>query len=452
MVGKNLIGLFLIFIILSGTASAGWWDNIDWQWVKSILPWRSNSTSTTTTVPGIIPLPTTTITQMEEQIREKAQEKGFEMLGKWDPLLEELARAYTWNAEKEKSMRNDINWQLCMKNTVTDDPLGTYLRIGDLTGPMEDIEPAQCGCKTEYEKADCCYRVLFERYNIYDFLIDNNLCKPDFDYAVNICKKSMFIENGDCNAVVREIWSITSGAGFDRNCHGTKMKYNPLSLYCSETCKCFTGEGYCNKDSQCYSGYCNVASGSIGSCAINPKLTTTTTVYKKYSYRDCHDDDVWWFDSNKNPVEIKRDCTSNQQCIGGSCTGEPTTTTICYNNLYDHMGCDGDYVYWFDSCGNPVRAVENCFPEHGGFCSNGKCYWQGQPVTSTIKTTSSVTQTTTQYTTSLRVITTPTTQPTTIGDDYRKHFFTKCYNGDVWWYDSYTEPVEVYKECDSDEI
>ena len=83
----------------------------------------------------------------------------------------------------------------------------------------------------------------------------------------------------------------------------------------------------------------------------------------EYSYKGCHENDVFWFDEcggKTSPVET---CSDGKSCVQGTCIAG------CLDE--SSKICDGNRVVWLDSCGTVGETVETC--PSGSSCTDGQC-------------------------------------------------------------------------------
>jgi len=140
------------------------------------------------------------------------------------------------------------------------------------------------------------------------------------------------------------------------------------SSYCSSSTqdKLLTD---CSSNQICSGGACvnqTIACSSDAQCGtsgyIGDAFCQNGDVYKTYRTYTCSDPGtVSSACSSSTQDKLLTDCSSNQTCSNGTCSSS------CTNHSYKQ--CDGNYLYWYNSCGNREEVFEYC--QYG--CSNNSC-------------------------------------------------------------------------------
>ncbi|MCX6719568.1 MAG: hypothetical protein NTV36_00430 [Candidatus Staskawiczbacteria bacterium] len=138
-----------------------------------------------------------------------------------------------------------------------------------------------------------------------------------------------------------------------------------------------------------------------------------------HAYQSCNGNSLYWYDSCGNPQELAQYCA--QGCNGNTCGYN--TGYINYNNNSNYNNCTyhayklcvGNGVYWYDSCGTQQDLFQICSGTNT-VCKYGQCVYQ-QPYIP------------------------PVVNP------YITHNRTACSGSSVYWYDSLGRVTDLYKSC-----
>jgi len=81
-------------------------------------------------------------------------------------------------------------------------------------------------------------------------------------------------------------------------------------------------------------------------------------------YTGCDGNAIYWFNSCDQRLELYQQCGANQtcenaQCVNNACAGD------------DYTGCSGNAVYWFDSCDNRLELYQQCTSSQ--VCQDAQC-------------------------------------------------------------------------------
>ena len=178
-------------------------------------------------------------------------------------------------------------------------------------------------------------------------------------------------------------------------------------ITCSSNSDCgtnaYTGSAYCGTGGNVYQNYitytCNNPGTATSSCSNNsaPQLKTNCTsgqtcsngscgnqnitcsantdcgtnaytgsaycgtggnVYQNYITYTCNNPGTATSScSNNSAAQLKTTCSGNQSCNNGYCNGQNCS-------YHSYQQCNGNYLYWYDSCGNQ---------QDSQYCPNG-CY------------------------------------------------------------------------------
>jgi len=129
-----------------------------------------------------------------------------------------------------------------------------------------------------------------------------------------------------------------------------------------------------------------------------------------HSYQRCNGNSIYWYDSCGNQQDLIQYCSNG--CSNGVCNN--------YNNYYNYSSCNyhaykdcaGSSIYWFDSCSNRQDLYQNC-SDYGLTCQYGQCV------------SNIVIQ----------------------KNDYKAHYNKVCYKNSVYWYDSLGVISGLYQNC-----
>ncbi len=189
----------------------------------------------------------------------------------------------------------------------------------------------------------------------------------------------------------------------------------------------------------------------------------------------CVDNDLFWFDSCGNREGKKMSCDFG--CEIDRCIREDEAVFNDSDDceLHAYFSCDGNHVYWFDSCGNKEDKKEYC--AYG--CDGSKCitpedaecmdsdggYDVYEAGIATYGSTSLSDQCNTDGTLTEKYCHSNTEikwNTTSCPDGYvceegacipynqsscESHHTHSCYNENVWWFDSCGTPEEIKEEC-----
>jgi len=196
-------------------------------------------------------------------------------------------------------------------------------------------------------------------------------------------------------------------------------------------------------------------------------------------YRNkCHDGNLYWYDSCDNKEEKKMYCDFG--CEIDRCIREDESGVVPENDsqdceLHALFKCDGNHVYWYDSCGNKENKKEYC--AYG--CDGSKCivpddaecvdsdggYNIYEMGIATYGSTSLSDHCNSDGSLTEKFCKTSTEidwNTTSCGEDYvceeaacvpynqsecDSHHTYICYNENVWWYDSCENKEEIKAEC-----
>lgn len=226
-------------------------------------------------------------------------------------------------------------------------------------------------------------------------------------------------------------------------CQGNDIYGEYIKATCSKPSGTSVGScTYSNTIKQltsCSSGQTCQNINTRASCVGEPTGGTTpspTPGYAQNSYLKCSGNNVYWFDSNNNQQTVYQTCSSGQICSGNTCVSSYTPPPYTPPPYTSHTlkGCVGNISYWYDSLGNQQDVYQNCNLT-GQTCQNGLCV-------GTVKVPTSTPTTTTTSTTP--------SQPVPSQPAYCLNYEAKCYNNDIYWYDSKGKVQNLFKSC-SDE-
>ena len=129
-----------------------------------------------------------------------------------------------------------------------------------------------------------------------------------------------------------------------------------------------------------------------------------------YSYQQCSGNYLYWYDSCGNQRNLIQYCQNG--CSNGICADY---NDYNYNNNYystcnDHAyrDCVGTAIYWYNSCSNQQDLYQNC-ADSNLTCQYGQCVSQKS--------------------------------------NYSAHYQKACYGDNLYWYDSLGVINNVYQNC-----
>ena len=260
---------------------------------------------------------------------------------------------------------------------------------------------------------------------------------------INIINKKLIIVSGlFCLAVlVFQLVNPFNAYAATRVCSGGNCWY----VACNSNSDCgtngFTGSQYCqgNNIYQNYITYtCNNWGSAYSSCTssttskslqtcssdlacVYGKCTspspTTSAVCTSHVSQKCVGNYVYWFNSCGKQEDLYKACGYNQVCSNNACATSYTATGYISHSL---KGCVNNNVYWYDSLGNQQDLYQNCAVT-GQICQNSQCTGQVYYA-----------------------------QPSQFQKIFIKHYNTKCYSNDIYWYDSDGKIQDIYKSCSDD--
>lgn len=161
-------------------------------------------------------------------------------------------------------------------------------------------------------------------------------------------------------------WKIgtkTSCTG-DYKCQNGECAFSPS---CTNECnfaglQCYQGDVYrCVEEYGC-KVYDRVDDCRSGETCINAQCVEA---FEAHSFKNCWQNDVWWWNSNNQPQEIYEKCAEGETCSHTECIN-----AACKPN--DHLGCYDNRPYWFDSCSNRGESLAAC-DYRTEKCENGVC-------------------------------------------------------------------------------
>ena len=142
-----------------------------------------------------------------------------------------------------------------------------------------------------------------------------------------------------------------------------------------------------------------------------------------HSSERCNGNYLYWYDSCGNQQDVAQYCVNG--CYGNSCQYNNSVNNN-YNNYNNYSNCtyhayklcSGNNIYWYDSCNNQQDLYSPC--TNGLVCQYGQCVAQ------------------------MILPATPATQP---ASNYTAHFKTACYGNSIQWFDSLGSVSGLYKSC-----
>jgi hypothetical protein len=148
--------------------------------------------------------------------------------------------------------------------------------------------------------------------------------------------------------------------------------------------------------------------------AVVASAQTSSYYCTNNSYQRCVGNNLYWFDSCGNQQGLIQYCQDG--CYNNACSQH--VYSQCTNHAY--RLCSGNNVFWYDSCGNQQDLYANC-SSSGLTCQYGQCAVYQPPV--------------------------PPEPPIPPTPPYVPHYAKKCYNNNLYWYDSLGERTGLYKTC-----
>lgn len=129
-----------------------------------------------------------------------------------------------------------------------------------------------------------------------------------------------------------------------------------------------------------------------------------------HSYERCSGNYLYWYDSCGNQQDVAQYCLNG--CYGGSCQNYNNNNYNSNNGCtyHSYQRCSGNNLYWYDSCGNQQDLIQYC--QNG--CYNGIC--QGNY---------------NQYG----------------NGNCTYHAYKMCSGNNLYWYDSCENQQDLYYNC-----
>ena len=148
-------------------------------------------------------------------------------------------------------------------------------------------------------------------------------------------------------------------------------------------------------------------------------LTSGAFACTYHAYQQCSGNYLYWYDSCGNQQGVAQYCQNG--CYNNYCQGYNNYNNYNYNynncTYHAYKLCQGNNIYWYDSCGNTQDLVQTCTGTNI-VCKYGQCVYQ-QPYV-------------------------PPVNP------YIAHYKTACSAEDIYWYDSTGAKTGLYKTCQDD--
>ena len=243
---------------------------------------------------------------------------------------------------------------------------------------------------------------------VFLFIMLFQILAPQEGYAVISCSGSdcwytACRQNSDCG---------TNGFVDEQFCQTNDLYQNYVTYTCnspnSSSASCFSSKS--PRLVQSCSQGCEAGLWYIGCSTKNKTNSANSATYNPHSYQRCVGNSVYWFDSYNNQKDLYQTCSSGQTCSGNNCvTNKPVIT---YNQK-SVRGCLNNNVYWYDSLGNQQDLYQNCGAS-GQSCQDGQCVGN-------------------------KIIIAQST--------FVKNYRIKCYNNNVYWYDSNESVQSIYQNC-----
>jgi len=164
---------------------------------------------------------------------------------------------------------------------------------------------------------------------------------------------SAFCSGGDVYKTYKT-YTCNNAGTVNSTCSNTTTDKLFTNCGSSQTCSngsCVDEDIACSSNSDCGS------SGYTGSA-----FCSGNDVYKLYKTYTCNNaGSSNSYCSNSTSNKLITDCGTNQTCSNGSCDSSCTD--------YSYQQCSGNYLYWYDSCGNRDQLIQFC----SNGCSNNSC-------------------------------------------------------------------------------
>jgi len=121
------------------------------------------------------------------------------------------------------------------------------------------------------------------------------------------------------------------------------------------------------------------------------------------SYQQCNGNYLYWYDSCGNQQGLIQYCSNG--CLNNVCNNYSNYPSC---NSHAYKECVGDSIYWYDSCSNRQDLYQNC-SNYNLTCEYGQCV---------VKKIS-----------------------------YLAHYKKDCYGDNIYWYDSLNALNDLYQNC-----
>jgi len=251
------------------------------------------------------------------------------------------------------------------------------------------------------------------------------------------CSSNQTCSNGSCSdqdiACDSSSDCGTSGYIGSAFCSGGDVYKTYRTYTCSNA---GTTSSYCsNSTSDKLYIDCGSSTCSNGSCSSNNCTDR--------SYQQCSGNYLYWYDSCGNQDDLIQYCSNG--CYNNSCNNNS-----CTNHSYQR--CVGNYLYWYDSCGNQDGLAQYCSNGcSGNSCQNSTCtyhsyqqcsgnylYWYDSCGSQ---------QDVAEYCTN------GCSNGSCSGSNYygncNYHAYRLCIGSSVYWYDSCGSQQDLYQNCAS---
>ena len=249
------------------------------------------------------------------------------------------------------------------------------------------------------------------------------------------CTGSQTCTNGSCTAVACSTNSAcgTNGVIGSPFCQGNNVYQNYKTYTCNNP---GTASSYCSD---------STTAQLQTPCATNQICTngSCTTSCTQNSQQRCNGNNLYWYDSCGNQGNLIQYCTNG--CSGNTCI----TNTCTY---HASQRCSGSYLYWYDSCGTQQELAQYCTNGCSGNacttnyctqnssqrCSGNNLYWydscgvQGSFI---------------QYCTNGCSGNACTTNNYNPYGNCTYHAYKLCVGGSIYWYDSCGTQQDLYNTC-----
>ena len=189
---------------------------------------------------------------------------------------------------------------------------------------------------------------------------------PVTPHLVNTCTANQTCANNTCtniNIACTSDSDCSSQNGFTGNptCNGNSIYQNYRTYICQNpntaSSRCISTDANqkkndCTSGQTCSNGSCTnqtITCSSDSICGTNAYTGSPfcqgNSVWQNYITYTCNNPGTVSSSCSHDTIaQLKNSCTGNQNCSNGTCGSNCST--------HSYQQCNGNYLYWYDSCGN----------------------------------------------------------------------------------------------------